>query len=577
MKTLVATYKRQHPDADEKELTHFLQAQLTKRAEGYKQELLAVYPIPEDKVQIMIRPKLDPDAEMRGKMVVVAALGAGGKFRLLGGGDAVDGDFPDSVDGDARTILQTKLTYSQMIKEIYPESDAIVLVTTNGFEVKGTGISVEGWTPDGVEGVHYIDESYDPPDELSVAHEIGHQDRFLGSRHWFNTWTPHPVTLDDLQDGWNAGQHLHDMSTAMHSFDLMADGKTEGRRRFIIVKEYKKLLEVMVAGGADPLLLNLNGVLGSDGKVLLTPLRLSMGKTPEKITGPGALVFNDATGKSLGAWNFPIIAADSDSKWQKFATQVPVPANAANVTLQLPGGFLQKLDFPKIQPEIAWHDVQYDPAKAVLHATFTLKGDAAQSYLASFAYQSDRQGSFDLPDAQSRLSPGDHTVDISLADVPQSDHAKIKLTVTKDLAFAQAISSEFAVPNHPPQVYIETVFDQADKPRKLHSIVYDLQDQFNVETTWSDGPEKSLSKDRDLSMEQIKALGIGTHDIILHAKDTAGAESIDHLQLQVKESGDVVLIEPRSNRVWIISTVGVLLAPGIAFGLIYFKRRRIKS
>ncbi len=577
--SFIANYKRFHPNATERDISHALAAQLIRRAKGFKEELLAVFPIPEEQVQFMIRDWLDPDAEMRARMVVVGVPGFGGPWRLLSGGDPVTGPFPDAVDGDARVpIWQTKRTYSALIREMYPESDAIVLVTTKGFPVAGSDISVEGWTPNGVEGVHYIDELYDPPNELSVVHEIGHQTRFLGTFHWFSTFTAHPVTLDDLQDGWNAGQHIHDdMNTAMHSYDLMADGKTEGRRRFIALGEYKKMCKVMVKGGADPLLLDLNGALSPDGKIVLAPLHLTMGYAPDKETGPGVLVFTDAAGKNLGTWNFPIVKPEVAPTWQQFETQAPVPDKTASVTLQLPGGFVQKFDVPATQPTITWNAVQYDAAKAMLHATFTVKGDAAQTYLSTFAYESDSHGTFDLPEAQTQLAPGEHAINISLDNVPQSDHAKIKLTISKDLAFAQSTSAEFALPNHPPQAYIDpTVTGDriADaKIQGLHAVVYDLEDQFNLTTAWSEAT-LVLGTGADLSLQELRKLGEGHHDIVLTATDSDGNKSTDHLLLTINHDGDIQFVQPLQShtRVWIALALGLAVLL-VSLALLRLKRR----
>jgi hypothetical protein len=557
-------FLRNHPEATESEITRFMRAALTGYAESYKQELLAVFPIPDANVQIMIRAKIDPDAETRARMVIVGVPSGGPLFSnwaLLGGGDPVTGRFPDAVDGDARTPLwQDKRTFTALIAEQYPNSDAILMVTTNNFKVKGSNSSYEGWTPNGIEGVHYIDEFAKTPDPLTAAHEIGHDDRFLGTLHWFSTFSAHPFSwdIDTLEDGWNAGAHLTDLTTAMNSYNLMAEGAADQNKsthRFIVLKEYRKLLNVMVKGGSDPLLLTLDGILGSDGNVLLSPIKLSMGEALPMEKGAGALVFTDATGKNLGTWNFVLHPADNDPKWEKFSTQAPVPDNTASATLQLPGGKTQKFDFPASPPQITWHDVQYDPAKEVLHASFTLKGDPAQSYLASFACQSDDHGLFDLPDAQTHLSPGDHTVDISLSDVPQSAHAKVSLTVTKDLAFAQATSAEFAVPNHPPEAYIYPVYSHDDNGENsddtsddnqiegLHAMIYDQEDQFNLTTAWSEATQV-LGTGRDLTLQQIRALGEGKHKIVLTVTDTDGLKSTDHVVLRINHDGDIALVLP---------------------------------
>jgi hypothetical protein len=171
------------------------------------------------------------------------------------------------------------------------------------------------------------------------------------------------------------------------------------------------------------------------------------------------------------------------------------------------------------------------------------------------------------------LSPGDHTVDLSLSDVPQSNHAKIMLTVSKDLSFAQAISSEFSLPNHPPEAYIDPVFNE-DKVEGLHSIIYDLEDQFHLKTAWSEAA-KTLETGRDLTLQQLKGLGEGKHDIVLTVTDSDGKISTDHLLLRITHDGNVELVKPSHLLAWVLKFVlpGTLLLAAAAIILYRLKKR----
>jgi hypothetical protein len=137
----------------------------------------------------------------------------------------------------------------------------------------------------------------------------------------------------------------------------------------IVLTEYKKMLDVMVQGGRDPLLLDIDGVLGADKKVLLQPLRLGHGEELDKSGDPGAVIFKDSAGKTLSTWNFPLIPADKDPTWNKFVTRAPVPDHVASATLQLPGAEPQTFTFPAVPPEITWHDATYDKVKDICSST----------------------------------------------------------------------------------------------------------------------------------------------------------------------------------------------------------------
>ncbi|MDX2226921.1 MAG: hypothetical protein SFY92_07520, partial [Verrucomicrobiae bacterium] len=203
--------------------------------------------------------------------------------------------------------------------ERYPDADAIIFVAPNNFTpwtVGWAGVEYEGFTPVTSGTVHMIGINQSASG-LVAPHEIGHQDRFFGGGHlndrWDN-WIRDGVEggyslVGDLmakvtgnkgyssagkmmgqgtaqaferspqtvEDGWDVLGVLGNPNTVRGRNSLMVLQGNQAPSPWIDLTEYRKLLNIMVTGGADPLLARFSGVIWNDGTIEAREPWLAMG------------------------------------------------------------------------------------------------------------------------------------------------------------------------------------------------------------------------------------------------------------------------------------------------------------
>jgi hypothetical protein len=499
---------------------------LTKFAIQYAREFLAVYPIPEDKLDVSIYPY-------------------------------VRGSEKKEVDAGAIHYPLFQQSETEFYEKAFPQADSILLVTSKGFTVKTLSFlravgQVDGWTPLFNDRVHYIDETCEPK-QLVAAHETGHDGRFFGGGH-------HPPI--SIPDGWDAGDVMKEVTTAYQRHSLMKEGGGDTDLPWIDTNEYGKLLDVMVAGGKDPELLRLRGVVNRDNTLFVMEPSAVMGVMPQKSHGSARLEFYDAQDKQIDLWPFSLLPSpypDPNIKGY-FNLSAPIPPGSRTVKLIVPGVPTKEWPLAAQAPEIKFLRLTPLDEEGRARVRISADGQPAPSEQTSLAYSPDGQTFYDLPPEPevNHLAPGEFVV--SFKRVPASPNGILKATVSSGLRVAEGLSSPFSVPNHSPSLFIEPVGEAATSTRYQAGSL-DPEDGLGLPIQWEDSVGKHLADGEILDLNLVP--GVPLKDIYATCTDKAGLKARLGL-VSSKEENPLSLL-------WLVTIAGVLLALGIGLKLFFCK------
>jgi len=399
------------------------------------------------------------------------------------------------------------LSHTQAVEGRFPTADGIYLVTNDGFKRGIGGIqggNEAGWSPVGSDHVHYLAKN-EPLTDLVSVHEKGHDAAYHGAGH--GAWTK-------VEDGWDTGALIFRTSrTTRNRNNLMFDATTGPRDDpWTVPAEYRKVLDLLVTGGKDPVLISVRGLIRSDGRAEFLPPSLRMGVVPAPLAGEGTVVIRDPRGRELSRAEFPVrTPPEKDASWRAgFAVEAELPDGADSVEVELPGGLRQQWKVGRGAPLVAIEslDISADGRMAEL----TVQTDAGADSL-KWSY---------TPEGVTRLDViaekiGENRYRIDLGAMPGAAEARLIATVTRDLRLAETASAPFALPDRLPWLHV------ALRNNEWDAIAYDPEDGF-LEPEWFADGVIPLGKGSSFAAARLKLLGLDRAKLEAKVRDQAGHE-----------------------------------------------------
>jgi len=494
----------------------FNQMAITKQNNFIVKSILAVFPIPEDK--LLSQTKL--------------------AFNIVNGSETLT-----NINGATPLAFTERFGNGSFAKQITANSsiDATFLIIEDDFPVAENVTSlnvygrgdVEGYSGGTARQAHFINPIKDNSlENLLAAHELIHQDRFLSSGH---------NSTKIVEDGWDAGARKgSSVSTSgMKSLKIETDDAS-----WIHVDEYRKLLDVLVINGKDPVIFQIFGLIDIQTLEHQLSSDIYMGLAfPNQAESDinASLLAYDIDSNLINSNSVPLTIpyhitesentqiVDNFKNSLFFYSNFELPENVSLIEVRLDNQIIYQEFISANAPEISWGNISYEQNDNQIQVKITISDVDNDEVMTQWLYSANNVD-FNPIAPQDVTKLDETTYLIDSAELAGSSQAKLQVWATggNRLSTSTSPTLSFTLADQVPTIQL-VENNSLTLGRSYEAIANDAEDIQSLNFHWAleDGTSlQSGTLSNLLTLPEFSSAGGNLSVTVTDSKNQSATDSL---------------------------------------------------